>query len=88
MKFVNANFIWGDKQRCLMMRSIVKKALPMQQQPAALPGSGMSPLFFHNTMGQFGMGMPGMGMGQLGMGVGGGRTSMPPHHPLYFHDAR
>ena len=97
MKFVNANFIRGDKQRCLMMRSIVKKALlPVQQQPhtlsqqqqQVLPGGGMFPSFVQNTMGQFGLGMPGMGMGQFGMGMGGGGTSMPPHRPLYSQDAR
>ena len=102
MKFVNANFIRGDKQRCLMMRSIVKKAmLPVQQQPhtlsqqqqQVLPGGGMLPSFVQNTMGQFGlgmpgMGMPGMGMGQFGMGMGGGGTIMPPHRLLYSQDAR
>ena len=95
MKFVNANFIRGDKQRCLLMRSIVKKALPVQQQPQAsqhqqqvLPGGGMLPPFVQNTMGRFGMGMPVMGMGQYGMGMGGGGTSMPPHRPLYSQDAR
>jgi len=86
MKFVNANFIRGDKQRCLMMRSIVKKALlPVQQQPQApsqqqqqvLPGGGILPSFVQNTMGQFGMGMPGMGMPGMGMpGMGMGQFGM------------
>jgi hypothetical protein len=80
MKFVNANFIRGDKQRCLMMRSIVKKAmLPVQQQPQApsqhqqqvLRGGGMLPPFVQNTMGQFGLGMPDMGMPGMGMPVMG-----------------
>ncbi len=85
MKFVHANFIRGNKQRCLVMRSIVKKAsaqsrkasqqqqLPMTTLQHQIPiGGGNFLPFVQNTMGQF---WP---------GINGGGASIP--RPLYSQD--
>lgn len=77
MQFLHVNFVRGDKGRCLMLRSLVKKAtahhnqqqMAHQQQQLLLHHANASN---NNLMNQLRMGMmpPGMGIGHFGMGFG------------------
>lgn len=72
MIFMHTNFVRGDKQRCLKMRSIVKK---QQAPPPPYPHPGMGMGMYGGPQGfppQYGMmgGMPDMNM-MAGYGYGG-----------------
>lgn len=81
MVFMHTHFVRGDKKRCLMMRSIVKKPSTRQQQQGMQAsammqqyGMGMGGM---NSMVMGGMGgMNGMGMGMNGMGMSMNGSSM------------
>ena len=78
MQFLHVNFVRGDKGRCLMLRSLVKKATPHRNQQQQLALQQQQILLHHanasnnNLMNQLRMGMmpPGMGIGHFGMGFG------------------